>query len=450
MSRTAVTGLFLVAAAAAASPKEMGPAAPAERGRDALIGRSFTPASWTRRAYDEAWKLWGLEEKPADYHAAFRRRYGLHPSPYENNGLPMGLREAPLPIGFGKGIAQDCMICHGGSIMGKSIIGLPNSSIDYQALNEELTAADGMRQRPNFVFANVRGTTEAAALTVLLFEFRDADLNVVKRQEFGYRNDLCEDAPAWWLLKKKKTMYHTGSSDARSVRALMQFMLSPLAAADAVKKEEATFRDIQAFLLSIEPPRYPFAIDEKLAAQGKELFLKNCASCHGTYGKDWTYPNKIVPLEQIGTDPNRAGGLPKKFQEHFVQSWFGQETGPDGKRLETRFEAGYQAPPLDGVWATAPYFHNGSVPTLYHVLNSKTRPAIFTRSYGTDEQDYDKEKVGWKITVLERPPGPEASAFERRKVYDTSLPGRSNRGHTFGDKFTEDERRAVIEYLKTL
>ena len=67
-----------------------------------------------------------------------------------------------------------------------------------------------------------------------------------------------------------------------------------------------------------------------------------------------------------------------------------------GKQL--RVTAGYQAPPLDGVWATAPYFHNGSVPTLAGVLNSKSRPKLYTRSFKTDEADYDKEKVGWKVT----------------------------------------------------
>jgi hypothetical protein len=102
------------------------------------------------------------------------------------------------------------------------------------------------------------------------------------------------------------------------------------------------------------------------------------------------------------------------------------------------------------VWATAPYFHNGSVPTVYHVLNSKARPKVFTRSFGTGKEDYDPAKLGWKVTEPAGPPGPEAPAVERRKVYDTGLRGRGNGGHTFGDKLTEGERAAVIEYLKTL
>ena len=81
---------------------------------------------------------------------------------------------------------------------------------------------------------------------------------------------------------------------------------------------------------------------------------------------------------------------------------------------------------------------------------SKRRPKIFTRSYLTEKEDYDPEKLGWKITVLKGPADPEQPAIERRKVYDTTQPGRGNGGHTFGDDLTEAERMAVIEYLKTL
>ena len=76
-------------------------------------------------------------------------------------------------------------------------------------------------------------------------------------------------------------------------------------------------------------------------------------------------------------------------------------------------------------------------------------PTRFTRSYRTGEEDYDRVKLGWKYREV----GPADASLperERRRVYDTARPGRSNRGHTFGDDFTEPERMAVIEYLKTL
>jgi cytochrome c peroxidase len=196
----------------------------------------------------------------------------------------------------------------------------------------------------------------------------------------------------------------------------------------------------------MQAPKFPFPIDSQLARRGEGLFAENCSRCHGTYGPNGSYPNKIVPLKVIGTDPSRFTGLGDKYGEFYNQSWFAKEK-PEGFKVEET--AGYQAPPLDGVWATAPYLHNGSVPTLYDVVNSRARPRIFTRSFRTDEEAYDKIKVGWKVEELREIPASQ-SPHERRKIYDTSRRGRSNAGHTFGDSLSEGDRRAVIEYLKTL
>jgi mono/diheme cytochrome c family protein len=420
---------------------------PAQRGRQALLTRAFNLATWKTTTYDDAWKKWGLDDKeqPANYPQVFMARYGLHPAPYDNGRYPMGVREGNRLVG--KGLTTDCLLCHGGSIAGKSYIGLGNSTLDIQAFFEDMSKANGGMGKTPFTFSNVRGTSEAAGMAVFLLSYRDTDLNIrLKPLDLGLRDDLCEDVPAWWLLKKKKTMYHTGSSDARSVRSLMQFMLVPFNLKSAFEKEESTFADIQAYLLSLEAPKYPFAIDKELAAKGEVLFNENCSKCHGTYGPKWTYPNKIVPIETIGTDRSRMEGLSERYGEHYKKTWFAQEKGI--KMMDA--PVGYQAPPLDGIWATAPYFHNGSVPTVYHVLNSKARPKIFTRSFETGVKDYDQAKLGWKIRVLREGPDPDLPAYERRKVYDTTQPGRGNAGHTFGDHLDDAERRAVIEYLKTL
>ena len=422
---------------------------PAERGREALLGRSFDPGVVSVQGYESVWKQWGLAEKPADYAGAVEVRYGLHPAPYDNHGLPMGLRETSSLLG--KGIGVDCLLCHGGSVAGRSYIGLGNSTLDLQALFQELARADHIPDNMPFRFCNSRGTVEAAASVVFLMAFRDAELKVGPPVDLGPLYDqLCEDTPAWWLLKKKKTMYHNGQINARSVRSLMSFMLSPLNSGAYVKKQEPVFADIQAYLLSLEPPKYPFPVDDQLAARGKAIFTKTCSRCHGTYGADWTYPNRVLDVDEVGTDRSLVDSFSEKVLDHWRESWFGQETGPDGTRYPVVDRHGYQAPPLDGVWATAPYFHNGSVPTLYHVLNSRARPKVYTRSFRTGTDDYDPAKVGWKVTVLDRPPDPGRPAVERRKVYDTTQPGRGNGGHTFGDKLTDDERTAVIEYLKTL
>jgi mono/diheme cytochrome c family protein len=424
----------------------------AQRGERALLERHFVPPTISLRAYRNVWRQWGdgATEPPANFDEQFRQRYGLHLAPYPNGKYPMGLREANGLLG--KALAVDCMFCHGGSIAGQSYVGLGNASLDYQSMYEDLAAASGSPRQPPIAFSHVRGTTEAGNFAVFLLSYREPDLALrLSALDLGMREHLCEDVPAWWLYKKKKTIYHTGSTDARSARALMQFMMHPLNLADAIKREEATFRDIQAYMRTIQPPKYAFAIDRELAQKGEQLFAKHCASCHGTYGADWTYPNKIVPIDVIGTDRTRFDGFTEKSARYYNKSWFAQEQhGWLADEYRACATAGYQAPPLDGIWATAPYFHNGSVPTVYHVLNSKVRPRIFTRSFRTDKEDYDPVKVGWKVQVLERGPDAALPARERRKVYDTTQPGRGNGGHTFGDKLTEEERSAVIEYLKTL
>ena len=78
------------------------------------------------------------------------------------------------------------------------------------------------------------------------------------------------------------------------------------------------------------------------------------------------------------------------------------------------------------------------------------RPKVFTRSFRTGEEDHDRIRVGWRITELDRSPDAGVPAIERRKVYDTTRPSQGNGGHPFGDRLTEEERRAVIEYLETL
>jgi hypothetical protein len=425
---------------------------PAQRGEAALTGRAFIPPSWPAEAFGTLWRRWpgATDDPPRSYAPAVMDYYGLHAAPYANGNYPMGLRETTF-LGR-KRVGTDCMLCHAGSIFGQSYLGLPNASLDMQTLFDDMGAGGLWKIDVPLTFSKVRGTTETSALALFLLSLRDPDLNLHSpRYSLGQPDNLCEDAPAWWLLKKKKTMYYTGHTDARSVRSLMQFMLSPINLAGVIKHEESTFADIRAFLLTLQPPRYPFPVESGLALKGERVFHDNCARCHGTYGPDSTYPSRIVPIDEIDTDRTRFDALTEEAIGHYNQSWFAQDgSGPSGEGYPIQKTAGYQAPPLDGLWATAPYFHNGSVPTVYDVLKSPTRPKVYTRSFRTGHEDYDPARLGWKVQIFDRRPDPDQSPYERRKVYDTTQPGRGNGGHTFGDDLTEDERTQVIEYLKTL
>ncbi len=423
--------------ACAAYPSLAGNESSTERGR-AAVHVPLNPAVFSQKAYDQAWKQWGLKEKPADYDRLFRERYGLWEAPYANQALPMGFHEARGLLG--KGVGNDCLLCHAGTVAGQTVVGLGNASIDLQSLYEDLAAGDGIKNFLSFTFANVRGTIEGAPVVGMLLQFRDPDVNLRAPIAYGFKNSTCEKIPPWWNLRKKQSMYWTGSTDTRSVRTINT--------GDWIKKQTGTFADIRDYLKTLEPPRYPFPVDTALAARGKVVFENTCSKCHGTYGPGGSYPNKVVPPGVIGTDRTLLETFPPEAVEHLAKSWFFQEKGPDGQPYE-RSLVGYQAPPLDGVWATAPYLHNGSAPTVYHVLNSKARPKAFTRSYRTGREDYDSDRLGWRITVVERV-DPSLPLLEQRKVYDTTQPGRGNGGHTFGDDLNDADRMAVIEYLKTL
>jgi mono/diheme cytochrome c family protein len=423
-----------------------------ERGRKAMTQEGFLKAEWSEAAYVRARTLWAEpspdpDQDPAGYARAFERHYGLHPAPFPNDGYPLGLRRGIGREGKKSGLQIDCMVCHGGSIGGKSYVGLGNTQLDLKALLFELTIADGRRPPVStFTLNTSRGTNNAGQIAAVLLSIRNPDMSV-RAFPLPLAVNLPEmDTPAWWHLKRKRTMYYDGRTDARSVRTNMQFALGEKSLAE-LKALEPTFRDVRAFLVSLEPPRYPFAIDSARAARGAAVFKDNCVRCHGTYGPTGQYPNKIVPLEVIGTDPARLLGLSDRLVAHYNSTWLGAEKPVDTERT------GYQAPPLDGIWATAPYLHNGSVATLYQVLNSAARPDRFTRPPSTDFEHYDTTRVGWKfraVTAKELAETGKNSPFAAKFIVDTSRYGLNKNGHTFGDELSEDERMDLIEYLKTL
>lgn len=140
--------------------------------------------------------------------------------------------------------------------------------------------------------------------------------------------------------------------------------------------------------------------------------------------------------------------------EETVTYWFNSREIPPGEREEIngnrcngiRAPLGYKARPLDAIWATPPYLHNGSVPNLDALLSPATeRPVYFTLGH----REFDPEKVGVRYDSL-----------GGGTLIDTSLRGNWNSGHEFDDapgrpgvigrKLGVDERRALVEYLKTL
>lgn len=248
---------------------------------------------------------------------------------------------------------------------------------------------------------------------------------------------IATDVPPLWHVKKKNALYYNGIGRGDFTKLLFQASVLGIPDSTAARQAIIGFKDVLAWLQELEPPPYPGPIDAPLAAQGRALFEEHCSGCHGTYGAVETYPNKLISLSLVGTDPMYANyAFNSGIVEWYNSSWFAQSA----PRSYFQPELGYMAPPLDGIWATAPYLHNGSVPTVDALLNSKARPVLWERT--GDSHDYDHNALGWRYTSPKEAKGEWA--------FDTRLPGYSNQGHTFGDELSPRERSAVIEYLKTL
>jgi mono/diheme cytochrome c family protein len=245
---------------------------------------------------------------------------------------------------------------------------------------------------------------------------------------------------------------------------------------------------LNPFIDYLPPPPYPFqSVDLARAREGKALFRTNCASCH-------TPGNRTIhPASQLGVDANRTrvntsvsrygmAALVVEACHIYGENNKGQPGAnwcvPPGDwdaRLDEYFRDtprrvaegtnGYKADMLHGIWAQAPYLHNGSVPTLGQLVCPATRPARFFRG----NLHYDEALVGFEWA------GRPASRYGRYdtilvKPFDTTVPGKANTGHTFGSNLCPDtngldpigdrreiERRLLespvgdlLAYLKTL
>lgn len=244
-------------------------------------------------------------------------------------------------------------------------------------------------------------------------------------------------------------------------------------------------------LWNLQSPRWPEdvlpPIDRALAERGAPIYASECASCHALLDRDDPKRHvtaQIYSVDRVGADPLAANNLadarvPSGILEGAI-SPKGEHYGPDmaaltlladlvtrslqaqpaaaartlvyakTNGLESTPKQGqlnpiteedpsaelrsYKARPLNGVWASSPYLHNGSVPNLYALLlPPEARPVTFT----VGNYEYDPAQVGYVS---------EGGPF----TIDTRQEGNSNAGHLYGTTLSEADRVALVEYLKTL
>jgi mono/diheme cytochrome c family protein len=362
-------------------------------------------------------------------------------------------------------VTSNCLGCHAAPFGGELIVGLGNEFLDFT--DDPLVAVEGMGAYVEggaeaaewrrwadrvgaispYMITDTVGANPANNLTLALFAHRDPDTLAWSDEpllEPPPERPLPVSVPPLWNVGKKHAMFYNAEGRGDHVRYMMLASTTCTDSPREAAEIDAWFVHVRAYLATLEPPDYPFPIDEALAARGRDLFEDNCKRCHGTYGDDGRYPNRVVALDKVETDPALAEGgylHADRFLDWFARSFYGE-------LAEAAPALGYIAPPLDGVWATAPYLHNGSVPSLAALLDSRKRPTYWR--FAGERPDYDPRGLGWAHEVLDHGKDGAAGWDERKWVYDTTLFGYSNQGHDVGDDFTDAERLAVLEYLKTL
>jgi hypothetical protein len=277
--------------------------------------------------------------------------------------------------------------------------------------------------------------------------------------------------PHLWGMNQTKWLHWDGNTTAKMQRNYGQAIgVGGLFASDGKDPAEVigtTLRPVEIARLEsmaehIKAPKWPFGpLNGSLEQEGQKHFRENCG-CHvrDTHGELPSPP----PREQIGTDPmrltnfvdQRLDGEPVIDVLARLLANVERATLPKSKKNpvppdeDPQWQAvgRYALRSLEGVWATAPYLHNDSVPTLADLLlpargckewraGSPERPMAFTLDY----EHYDTAKVGFAATV-----DPNQATFR----FDTTEVGNSNSGHCFGIGLSEREKLALLEYLKSL
>jgi mono/diheme cytochrome c family protein len=215
----------------------------------------------------------------------------------------------------------------------------------------------------------------------------------------------------------------------------------------------------------LNAPRWPELFgtpDRTRVARGEALFARECKACHGGNS------GLVMAAQAVGTDKNRAVNFAAKVGDCDFSAALGdllrrievQVTARDGltqqaealepKSILWQSTEGYVSRPLNGIWATPPFLHNGSVPTLWDLLQPPSkRPARFI----LQGAEFDPVKVGYVYVTPEEPSrvGPAAPAAGGGAfVFDVSQSGNSNEGHLYGTTLSDEEKRDLLEYLKSI
>jgi hypothetical protein len=379
-----------------------------------------------------------------------------------------------LPIGFAKrqigypSVEPNCALCHTSSYRTAEgapqqfILGGPAHELDLESFQRFLYhCAASSRFAPAAVVAQIKkhhrlGWVEAALYRYAIVPFTRSGL-ALQDAEYSWQNSRPQqgrgrtdtfnptkitvfhlpddgsigtvDLPAIWNQRAREGLYLHWDGNNNEIRernfaAAMAIGATP----DSVLLDH--FSAVTSFVLTLPPPAFPFPVDAAKVQRGWPLFEANCAPCH-SFGTQKV--GTVTAQTEVATDPHRVNS----FTPELVRSFHSINEGPFYFNTYRKTD-GYSNLPIDGTWARAPYLHNGSVPTLWDLLQpADKRPVRFYRGYNV----YDPVKMGF-VTDGEKA---KAVGF----LLDTAVPGNANVGHLYGTRLTDAEKWDLIEFLKT-
>jgi mono/diheme cytochrome c family protein len=427
--------------------------------------------------------------------------------------------EMKLPMGAtlmrsddGEALTFGCAACHSADLFGVKVLGLTNR---FPRANEFFRQGAHLAPYVNtFLFKAMLKATEGERLILvgakhnLKFVGTKAPVSVGldtslaqvaislgKREldEYASRTDSARRSPrhnkletmvadskpaVWWNVKYKNRWLSDGSIVSGNP-VHTNFLWNEIGRGTDLKELEVWLKDntqtieaLTAAVFASKPPRYEKffgenAINIEKAKRGQAHFVQSCQKCHGTYEKGWDQTNasllsntdliqnvkvtyhKKTPVKDVGTDPGRYLGM-NEFAADLNRLAISKAIG-----TVVEPQKGYVPPPLDGVWARWPYFHNNSVPNLCALLTpGAERPVTYVAGPAKNkETDFDQDCVGYPI-------GDKAPSEWKKDpdfFYDSRKEGLSNRGHDERifvkegvEIYSQVQKSELIEFLKTL
>jgi hypothetical protein len=302
------------------------------------------------------------------------------------------------------------------------------------------------------------------------------------------------DYPHLWGFEKDKYLHwigNTGSVMRRNIGQALGLTAIFESRAYTSTVDVENLDRLETLAYKIVPPRWSDTdlppLDERKREAGEAIYMKRCSGCHDKMKEDNGFHDLVMtPLEKVGTDPAQVENFLKPVKVNgaevpFITALSGlltkvqEKAYADANVSEDKAKAwehgrgwidplwrdpsGYVARPLAGVWATAPYLHNGSVPTLDALLRPSADPRaavgptkaagsppaspikLRPTRFGIGVREYDPKKVGY------------ANTDDPRYTFDLGAPGNKNSGHegkAYGTDISDEQREALLEYLKSL